>query len=69
MIGKCKNCLGCNQLEDKQFKGTYYCNYYRNCEGADNDDIRDSQQLQQNKGRRGTVQSDYWNIKKATRNV
>lgn len=27
LIGKCKNCLGCNKLEDKTFKGTYRCNY------------------------------------------
>ena len=28
MIGLCKNCLGCNQLENKDFKGIYNCKYY-----------------------------------------
>jgi hypothetical protein len=23
--GDCVNCLGCNKLEDKNFKGTYNC--------------------------------------------
>jgi len=27
LIGLCKNCLGCNRLEDKNFKGTYRCEY------------------------------------------
>lgn len=25
--GLCNNCLGCNKLEDKNFKGTYKCKY------------------------------------------
>lgn len=27
LIGKCKTCLGCNKLEDPNFRGTYRCNY------------------------------------------
>ena len=27
LIGICKNCLGCNRVEDKNFKGTYRCEY------------------------------------------
>ena len=27
LIGLCKNCLGCNRLEDMNFKGTYRCEY------------------------------------------
>lgn len=29
LIGLCKNCLGCNRLEDKTFRGTYRCEYWR----------------------------------------
>lgn len=25
--GLCKNCLGCNRLEDKNFEGVYRCEY------------------------------------------
>lgn len=25
LIGKCGECLGCNRLEDKKFKGTWRC--------------------------------------------
>ena len=25
--GLCKNCLGCNRLEDKTFEGVYRCEY------------------------------------------
>ena len=25
--GKCKTCLGCNRLEDINFKGVYRCGY------------------------------------------
>ena len=32
MFGKCKNCLGCNRLENQEFKGTYRCNNYISCE-------------------------------------
>lgn len=28
MIGLCKNCLGCNKLEDKKFGGIYSCKNY-----------------------------------------
>lgn len=27
LIGKCKNCLGCNRLEDPNFTGVYRCEY------------------------------------------
>lgn len=27
LIGKCKDCLGCNKLENPNFKGTYRCEY------------------------------------------
>lgn len=27
LIGKCKNCLGCNKLENPEWKGTYRCEY------------------------------------------
>ena len=27
LIGKCKNCLGCNRLEDYNFIGTDNCEY------------------------------------------
>lgn len=27
LIGLCKGCLGCNKLEDENFKGTYRCKY------------------------------------------
>ncbi len=27
LIGKCKNCLGCNRLEDSDFRGTNNCEY------------------------------------------
>ena len=25
LIGKCKNCLGCNKLENEKFNGIYRC--------------------------------------------
>jgi hypothetical protein len=28
----CKRCLGCNQLENKYFKGVKTCEYFRTCE-------------------------------------
>ena len=27
LVGKCKTCLGCNRLEDINFKGVYRCEY------------------------------------------
>ena len=27
IVGKCKNCLGCNRLEDYNFTGTDTCEY------------------------------------------
>lgn len=27
--GKCKTCLGCNQLELKEFRGVYECKNYK----------------------------------------
>lgn len=27
LIGVCRNCLGCNRLEDSNFKGVYRCEY------------------------------------------
>lgn len=27
LIGKCKNCLGCNRLENPEWRGTYRCEY------------------------------------------
>lgn len=27
LIGLCKNCLGCNRLENPEFTGVYRCNY------------------------------------------
>ena len=27
LIGKCKNCLGCNRLENLEFAGVYRCEY------------------------------------------
>lgn len=29
LIGLCRNCLGCNRLEDKNFIGTYRCEYWK----------------------------------------
>lgn len=28
LIGKCKTCLGCNRLENIDFKGVYRCENY-----------------------------------------
>ena len=30
LINLCKNCIGCQRLEDVNFKGTYKCEYYKN---------------------------------------
>lgn len=27
LIGLCKNCIGCNRIEDLNFEGTYKCKY------------------------------------------
>ena len=27
LTGKCKNCLGCNRLENPEFIGVYRCEY------------------------------------------
>ena len=38
METKCKTCLGCNRLEDRNFKEVYRCeNYMRGAEGAEED--------------------------------
>lgn len=29
LFGLCVNCLGCNKLEDENFKGTYRCKNWR----------------------------------------
>lgn len=29
LFGLCITCLGCNRLEDENFKGTYRCEYWR----------------------------------------
>lgn len=30
--GKCKECLGCNRLEDERFKGDSNCTYWKEIE-------------------------------------
>ena len=30
LINLCKNCIGCQRLEDVNFKGTYKFEYYKN---------------------------------------
>lgn len=32
LFGKCKNCLGCNLLEQEDFNGKYRCDNYISCE-------------------------------------
>ncbi len=33
ILSKCKDCLGCNRLEDRFFPGLMKCEYYRDARG------------------------------------
>lgn len=48
LIGKCANCLGCNRLEDINFRGTYRCEYATS-EQIDIEKLREELQKNVNK--------------------
>lgn len=41
LIGKCKTCLGCQRLEQEDFKGVYRCQYYIENKEVTNDTRRE----------------------------
>lgn len=41
----CKNCLGCNQLEDKNFKEVYRCKNFTNARGAINQTMKNKKEV------------------------
>lgn len=44
ILSKCKDCLGCNRIENRLFPGVIKCNYYRDARGYDLEKLQHGQQ-------------------------
>ncbi len=54
ILSKCKDCLGCNRLENRYFPGVMKCEYYRDARGDD------FEKLQYGKQRDGLRKRSYY---------